>query len=65
VIPFFRKQVAGKTGITTTETEVDGTPYFVVSAEGHKLPFSALAIMKTPDALKPASGEWVQISISK
>lgn len=64
-IPFFRQQLAGKSGVTTTETEVNGAPYFVVSAEGHKLPFSTLAVMKTPDALRPASGDWVQISISK
>jgi hypothetical protein len=64
-IPFFRQQLAGTSGVTTTETEVNGAPYFVVSAEGHTLPFRTLAVMKTPDALRPASGDWVQISISK
>jgi len=65
VVTFFRKQLAGKPGVTWVETDVDGSPYFVVSVENHKLPFGHLAVTKTPDALKPASGDWVQISIGK
>lgn len=65
VIPFFRKQVAGKSGVTATETEVNGSAYFVASVEGRALPFRTLAVMKTPDSLRPGTGDWVQISISK
>jgi serine/threonine protein kinase len=62
---WFRSQFTGKPGVTFIETDVDGAPYFVASAKDDGLPYTNVAMMKTPDALKPSPGDWTQISITK
>jgi hypothetical protein len=62
---WFRGQFVGKPGITIVETEVDGSPYLIATAKDKRLPFANVAVMKTPDTLKPGAGDWTQITITK
>ena len=62
---WFRGQFVDKPGITIVETAVNDSPYLIATVSDKSLPFANVAVMKTPDTLKPGAGDWTQITITK
>lgn len=62
---WFRGQFVDRPGVTIVETEVGGSPYLIATASNKAASFTNVAVMKTPDTLKPGAGDWTQVTITK